>query len=1273
MKTNFQKYLFIITILLFIPFITHAGVWEQSTQAELERGSIQGDALITDEEIRMIPGVIYEDAEDENTDDWRVFDNDPEGTITNLFDPERSSRIINLASSNPIESIQTGFDYGHPARIVENLQSIEWKMKTTADSRVYVVLNTLLGTRSMTYGPGVSTGTNALYIRHSLGVETGDGNWHTIRRNLQDDIHSFEPENEMSAVRFIAMRGNMDIDDIYIIPENATYTSPILDLGENRVASFNRIIWDEEVPEDTSLSLQTRTSTNGSTWSEWSREYNDSAGERITSTPQRYFQYKANLNNNSNITSIPRLRRTLIEYNRAPNITENLLPVNDRELSNTDNLTWNATADPDTEDSVTYTLEIDNNNDFGSLDSVTSGIVNTEININQLENFTNLQDDTRYYWRIKTVDNQNNQSDYSAEEKYFILDKENQAPNAPDAGFNPNQGGIVKTQKPTIYWSAASDPDDADTKETLSYVIQIDENNKFNSANIYNTNRTNFTLPENLEDNTQYYYRIKTKDDEEANSAWSVVQNFVIATGKNPIIVSSKTVGINVDSNEQSSVMLGFINNNINFSKFEYIYWLAIILIIAVAFFYLNKKILFNHILAPSYNKNSPNKKHNTNFLFAKSIRSLDGVKNNSKKVITEVKGSRTKTIIAIIILVGIIALTLAGIYYYDDNPSPYKDDGKNVKIGDELTYRIDFKNEGESNASNFNILDNIPEGTSYIENSVNINGDPQTDTNDSDLLTLASNKLKFKFGEITTKNSGYITFKVKVEGIPENHKIENTADLLYGESDGVQNTNQTINYIENGTSSISSIEGIVWNDNNNNKLKDENEDGVGDIIVKIYKDINSDNILGEEDGLYLNETNTNSTGNYQFKNITKGNYFVTIGKENLPIDSLVSTDNNPQLITVEEIKKYTDINFGIRSTNDQIVDEIIPSPKGIISGSVWKDQNKDGYKNINEVGLEKINIKLYEDSNNNNTLEFDQDLYVSLLKTDSNGNYKITGLSPNKYLILVEENTLVASEFKLTTPNNPVVVSLETEDQEYSNTNFGYFIKSAIGGSREDETPLTDNGYNEVLEIVTSEEDLNKSDTISFAPTIISEESQNNKITPPTLTHLGPAQINNYDTNFSLPINNDLVLKGKTGSNFTVTLFIHSELNLKTVTSANQEGIWEMTVNTSLFEAGEHKVYAQSQDNEGNISSKVEIAHFRVNKDEKIIEQFNYWIALLGLVVIAATIILTTWIRERGKDINKPKKKTKSKTKSKLKTSKNSQKTPIKKPKNTRRKIKVK
>lgn len=1278
MKTNFKIFLFALLFFILTPLITKAGVWEQSSQADFERGIVTGDLIIADNEIKIPEGIIYENAEDENIDGWDVFTSNPSGEIINIFDPDRSSRVINFLSDDPTNPFNTGYTYG--SSLGNSLSTLQWKMKANSTrTAFYLVTTTDLGTRVFHYSPNVVTRQDRIYLRNDLDDVIANNNWHTITRNLTDDLHAFEPDNNITNIRYVAVRGNISVDDIYFLPNiNSTYISPVLDLGESKLANFGRIIWEEEVPENTSLTLQSRTSNDSTTWSEWSREYDNSTGEEIDSTPQRYLQYRVNLNNNNNVEAIPKLRKTLIEYNRVPNTTTNLLPANDRRLANTDNLTWNSASDPDPEDSITYTLELDNNSDFTSLDSVTSRIDNTEIAVNQLENFTNLEDDIRYYWRIKTVDSQNNQSNYTSEEKFFILDKENQTPNSPDSGFNPSQGGIVKTQKPTIYWSAASDPDRADSKDKLSYIIQIDENNKFNSANIYTTeaNKTNLTLPKNLEDNTHYFYRIKTKDDEDLESIWSETQNFIIATGKNPIISVSKTVGINKDNNDQSNILLGFVNSHFNLTNLEYIYWIIIILIITIAFFFLNKNILFNYILAPSYNKKNYNKKKNNGYL-ARTIRSMDGV-NNTKKVATEVKGSRTKTVIAVIIIIGIIALTFAGIYYYNDNPSPYKDDGKNVQVGDELVYRIDFKNEGRSQASNFNIIDTVPEGTSYIENSTNINGNFQSDTKDDDLVYLDSNKINFEFGIIEEKSSGCVSFKTKVNNVPKNHKIENTANVVFSESDGIQNTNKTINYIEDAPSNISKIDGNVWLDSNNNKTKDENEYGIEDISITLYEDKNNDNYLSEDDNSHIAQAKTDINGNYLLENIIPGNYFIKIDPENISENTSITTNNNPQLIAITEVKEYSDINFGISSSDEIIIEEENNIPKGKISGIVWADNNEDMNKDLGEIGINNVNLKLYEDNNNNNTLEFDQDSHVSLHKTDSNGKYEISGLSPKTYLILIEEKTLPSEEFRLTTPTNPIVAKLENENQEYENANFGYYIEGAI----EEEigsNSTTEEEYNGAPNIITSEDDYNKSDTIGFTPVEVSEEDKQGKIAPPTLTHLGPVEIKDYKNKYSMSTDENLILKGKTGSNFKVTIYIHSQLNLKTVTSANQEGLWEMVVNTKLFEAGEHSVYAQSEDIDGNLSAKVEIAHFNVNKEEKITEQFNYWIALAGLGIIAATIILTTWIKEKGGNkLSKPKNKSKPKKSVKKKTKKTKKKPTKKsttkaKPKSKRRKIKVK
>lgn len=1247
--SDFFRYLLLIVLfggLLFLsPNLTKAGAWEQSTQEDFEKGILDSGLEIKDGEVKPISTKVYEDAEDGETNGWFVYDNDPPGTISNVYDNELKSKVIEVTNNKPDDVIQTGYWFKF-VHIHKGPFTIQWKIKSSYDYKVYIVTYTADGFRYMMYNSGEGREYKSEnYDIYYLG-NTYKGKWETITRNLENDLHKLEPDNEIKYIGGFIIRGIARVDDIQFYSGPSVYTSPILDLGENKVASFDTITWEGNTPQGAKLTLQTRSSSDGQNWSDWSKEYINSTGEKIQSPPNRYLQYRANFDTN-NTANNPSLKEVNIEYNRFPLTPTNLSPENEKQLSNKDKLKWQKAIDPDPEDTITYTLEIDDHPEFKSIDSVTTNIQATEIEIDDLNNFDKFKDDTKYFWRIKAVDNHNASSGYTSGENNFILDKINLPPNPPQSGFNPSQGGTVKTQTPTIYWDSGSDPDPNDAPNKLSYIIQIDENNKFDSAYLYSVKPgvTQFTIPDTLEDNTRYYYRIKTKDDEGAESGWSAVQNFIIATGKNPVISVAKTVGINVDKKTKgSSLLLGNLKLNLK-RPIVFNYWLAFLLIFITFLFFKRKAVFPFFRLVPLKEtdfllfKKGNDQFHSPIISFNPKTSSLKSKHHKNYKnnggTITKTKGGKTKTIITTLLLGG-IAIVAAGIYYYQTHPSPYKDDGKDVQIGDELTYRIDFKNSGETKATNFNIVDSIPQGTVYVENSSTVNGEKQTDAEDSDYLGFTSNELKFKLKEILPKTSGYVTFKVKVNSRPENNKITNSANVFFDESDGLQVTNQTTNYIkEGGEVSVlgGRIKGIVWNDINGNQKKDEDENGIGEITIKLYEDSNGDNKLDVANDAFVKETKTGSNGGYEFTNISANTYFIQLDETTLPSDSVVTTENNPQILTVEKNQEYTGVNFGVSLAEDSL---IVSGPTGSIKGLVWNDSNRNGLKDPQEAGLENINIKLFEDTNSSGNLEEDSDFFVVSKKTDANGNYDFTGLSSRDYLVQVDENT-VPSNYQLTTESNPRFVKLESDSQEYSDVNFGY----ALGergekevGVKEVETisslPVSMGGPPSIIK---TPEDENKSNTVSITPIKVSAEDKEGKVKPPVLTHIGSAEVGNFDKKFSVPLDKDLVFRGKAGSNFTVIIFIYSDLSLKSVTTADKDGIWEFVVNSKFFEAGEHRVFAQAKDLEGNLSKKVEIARFKINKEKAAKKGYIfYWVALVVLFIIAFALGVLTWIKGKKK-----------------------------------------
>jgi SdrD B-like domain/Secretion system C-terminal sorting domain len=98
----------------------------------------------------------------------------------------------------------------------------------------------------------------------------------------------------------------------------------------------------------------------------------------------------------------------------------------------------------------------------------------------------------------------------------------------------------------------------------------------------------------------------------------------------------------------------------------------------------------------------------------------------------------------------------------------------------------------------------------------------------------------------------------------------------------------------------------IVFNDANNNGVKDGAETGIPGITVNLYNDANADNIA---DGLPVQTTITDASGNYAFRGLLAGNYIVgvvisngyttavTTGQSNNPNNNNDNDNNGVNLV----------------------------------------------------------------------------------------------------------------------------------------------------------------------------------------------------------------------------------------------------------------------------------------------------------------------------------------------------------------------------------------
>lgn len=189
------------------------------------------------------------------------------------------------------------------------------------------------------------------------------------------------------------------------------------------------------------------------------------------------------------------------------------------------------------------------------------------------------------------------------------------------------------------------------------------------------------------------------------------------------------------------------------------------------------------------------------------------------------------------------------------------------------------------------------------------------------------------------------------------------------------------------------SIGGYVYEDNDNDGVKDPNERGIGGVEIWLCVL----NEKGEKEN--IRKTVTNSDGSYYFGDLEPGKtYCVT------EIDPEGYCDGKDTVGTFEGTERGS-INLEIPEGSDQIHDIHIGSGenginynfaenlRGRISGFVYVDADKDGTKDTEESGIKSVALSLW-------VWDESQNQYVQTAKTattDEYGYYEFTGLCPFK------------------------------------------------------------------------------------------------------------------------------------------------------------------------------------------------------------------------------------------------------------------------------------
>lgn len=391
-----------------------------------------------------------------------------------------------------------------------------------------------------------------------------------------------------------------------------------------------------------------------------------------------------------------------------------------------------------------------------------------------------------------------------------------------------------------------------------------------------------------------------------------------------------------------------------------------------------------------------------------------------------------------------------------------------NLNIDVEVSYNIegtvfDDDNENQTQETEEANLENVTV-TLYADS----NNDGALDAGDVELdVTSSDENGYYNFTSISEEDV------LVIVTVPEDTE-ENTYTLTTNEVvvitstedvSGVDfgiNENDLINY---------NIEGIVFDDDNENATFETEEAYLNNITVTLYGDTNNDGILDTNDE-ELAVTSSDENGYYNFMSVTQENVLVavTTPEDTLEFTYILTTD---EVIVVSATEDVTGVDFGI---NEEMVVTFD------ISGVVWDDNNRDGVQDTNEIPLTSIIVNLFNDLNENGILDSGDEYVDTKFTSSSNPNYTFNNVTAGSKIV-----------YAITPQSNPPFLFFTTTfDLDNGTDNPDGFYAFDL----QDTTEGVDFGIDRVfgnsrIEIEDNDKDVNKSEEVVTSNEAIVESTE--------------------------------------------------------------------------------------------------------------------------------------------------------------------------------------
>jgi len=162
---------------------------------------------------------IHEDAEHGNTARWVIYGASSGAYVSNIYDGDRGSRVIELSGDGLLNGYVLLNEDGSWWNDSDH-KVIQWSMKYSDDFVVSVAVLTTGGLRYLSFTPeeadALGTGAD---IFLGLGTESKNSAWRTYVIDLGEALHEAQPDTTLLSLLGFSIRGSGLVDDIQVHKE----------------------------------------------------------------------------------------------------------------------------------------------------------------------------------------------------------------------------------------------------------------------------------------------------------------------------------------------------------------------------------------------------------------------------------------------------------------------------------------------------------------------------------------------------------------------------------------------------------------------------------------------------------------------------------------------------------------------------------------------------------------------------------------------------------------------------------------------------------------------------------------------------------------------------------------------------------------------------------------------------------------------------------------------------------------------------------------------